>query len=220
MHTTVALKLSAGQTRAANTTRKRARFTTSLPCRPCTRIFAPPRGRPDRRRPAGPRAMPEARAMAQGFTPSGIAAHTGPTVRPAERIVKSSHTSTLKSQSVVFGISRPTRTPTEGSPQGGEAADRGLDCNVQSPGTGCRQPVAPRPHVRSLQLHCSRGPVTQRTRPGSSSRAAGETHGPGDGPEASFRVSRPTVHPAGRKRYWDNLAGREVEPAIRWPQSA
>jgi hypothetical protein len=55
---------------------------------------------------------------------------------------------------------------------------------------------------------------------GERSRAAGETRGSGDGPEASFRVSWPTVRPAEQKQYWDNLAGREVEPAINWPQSA
>jgi hypothetical protein len=39
-----------------------------------------------------------------------------PTVRPAERIGKSSRASNLKSQPVAFCISRPTRTPTAGSP--------------------------------------------------------------------------------------------------------
>jgi hypothetical protein len=68
-----------------------------------------------------------------------------PTVRPAEWIVKTGRASNLKSQSVAFGRSRPTRTPTEGSPQGGEAADRLLDCDAQSPGTGRQS------HVRSAR---------------------------------------------------------------------
>ncbi len=103
-------------------------------------------GRGAHRSTAGQGATPEARAMAQGYTPSGIAA----IVRPGERIGKTSRASNVKSQSVAFGISRPTRTPTAaGSPQGGETADRGLDCHApQSPGTGSRQPVAPNSHVR------------------------------------------------------------------------
>jgi hypothetical protein len=122
-------------------------------------------------------------------------------VRPAEQIVRTSQASNLKGQRVVFGISRPTRTPTAGSPQGGEAANRGLDYHDQSPGTGGRRPdlsrlpqdstyaVAPPPHPR---------PATTADSAGSCSRAGGATRGPGDGAEATFRKSRPTVRPAER----------------------
>ncbi len=75
----------------------------------------------------------------------------------------------MKSQSVAFGISRPTWTPTAGSPQGGEAANRGLDsgCHDQSPRPGTRQPVAGFPRTpRTLPRLChARGPQPQRTRP-------------------------------------------------------
>ncbi len=50
--------------------------------------------------------------------------------------------------------------------------------------------------------------------PGSHESPPGMIRGP--------QPARPPAggRPAGRKRYWDNLGGREVEPATQWPQSA
>ena len=46
--------------------------------------------------------------------------------QPAARAARADQASNLKSPSVAFGISRPTRTPTRHH-RGGEAVDRGLD---------------------------------------------------------------------------------------------
>jgi hypothetical protein len=138
-----------------------------------------------------------------------------PTARPAERTGKSSRASNLKSQPVAFGISRPTRTTTEVSTPTqrwkGRRPRAGLQHSIareRPPAKGCpktlRMPAATPP--------CPR-PASPRTRPGSCSRVAGETRIPGDGPEITSGYRGPQPAQRGRKWYWDNLAGREVELA-------
>jgi hypothetical protein len=78
-------------------------------------------------------------------------------------------------------------------------------------------PGCPKTHGTLPRLHRAHGPQPQRTRPRSCSRAAG------DGPEATVRVSLPTVCTAVRKHEWIKQAGYGVEPAgsaTYWPQSA
>jgi hypothetical protein len=115
-----------------------------------------------------------------------------PAVRPAERIVKTNRASNLNGQSVAFGKktdsdadrqtdsdayqtreSRPTRTPTAASPQGGESADRWLDCHHHSPGTGGSRlhhdstyAAEPPPRTRPATTADSPGEPGSRAAPG------------------------------------------------------
>jgi hypothetical protein len=196
---------------------------TALARRLYSRTFTPPRGRPDRRRTAGQRATPEARAMVQGYTPSGIAAHSVPS--GADRQDKPR----IQLEESVSGF-RYKQTDSDahrGSPQGGEAADRGLDCHVQPRGTGSRQQVAPTCPQDSMYaaVHPPRPrPATQRTRPGSSSsrRRGNLRFGRWPGSLlpgiAAHSASSGAVNSIGTT--WLDARLSRPGPAINWPQSA
>jgi hypothetical protein len=102
---------------------------------------------------------------------------------------------------VAFGISRPTRTTTEESTprlRGGKAADRGLDCTTQSPGTaaGSQLPQEPTYARRHSTVPEARNTVDSagEQQPG----RRGDTR-PGRWPGNHLRVSQPTARPAGEE---------------------
>ena len=197
LHTAVALELSAGQARAAGPTRKHGRLTTPPPRRPTRNTLTGP----GLRRKAGQRVLPEARAMAR----SPHLRVSRPPARPAGRTGTSNRASNLKSPPVAFGISRPTRTPTEESTprlRSGEAADRGLDCITQSPGNGRRQPTIQDPTY--ARRHSS-GPEARHP----ADSGGGAAAGPPGRPEARAMARTPPPGIAassppsgGGKRYW------------------
>jgi hypothetical protein len=145
-----------------------------------------------------------------------------PTARPAERTDKSSRASNLKSQPVAFGISRPTRTPTEESTPDSEVErppTAGWTETFSRPGTAAGSQL---PQDPTYACRHSTVPEARNTADSAGEQQPGRRGNPRPGrwPGSHLRVSWPTARPAGRERYWDNLAGREVEPATHCPQSA
>jgi hypothetical protein len=93
--------------------------------------------------------MPEVRAMAQGYKPSGITAHRAPSganrqdkplIQLEESVSGFRYKQTDSDAHRGITLSGRPRVKVEWPPTAG--------WTVQSPGTGRRQPVAPRPHVR------------------------------------------------------------------------
>ena len=122
-------------------TQTQARLMTPLPRR------LPDRGdRPGRIAQPGRGQRPKPGRWARDTRPCYRCPH-GPTVRPAERIVKTSSASNLKSQSVVFGISRLTRAPRWRGRRPLAGLPRPVARDRQAGGS--RQPVVPRLHVRA-----------------------------------------------------------------------
>ena len=197
MHTAVALELSAGQARAAGPTRMQGRLTTPPPRRPTRTTLTGP----GRRRLAGQRAPPEARAMAR-TPPPGIAASSLPSgtdrqVKPCIQLEESA--SGFRYKQTDSDAHRRVKPPT--LKWRGRRPRAGLQHTVARE----RPPAAnyPGPHVRPLPLLLARGSPPSGLGRRSCSRAAGATRGPGDGPETTPPGIAASSPPSGGgKRYW------------------